>query len=470
MDTTTDINNTDINSELDTSMDIRDTREAPACAVCTGRHPAIKCRTLRRMGLSERVNKVRCLNLCFCCLKPGHGSRRCRERVQCKVVGCQRHHATLLHGASLSTDSTSMDTRRVMDTSAPAPSSAAVQSQGPDAQRQEVVFSGHVGEACVPKVALPIVAVKVKVSGSDDYVDTYALLDSGSARSFCTVELLDAVKIQGRTESVAVSTLAGYLYDHAIRTADLQVSDSCGRESLLLGGVHAKEGLPGLMAHMATEIDIDCWPHLRGLSFPQAKANQVGLIIGQDNAEALAPLSTIFGRRSEPFAVRTCLGWSLHGALVPARRAKEPSACLVAADCGGSELTDRQAQVVERGTQRSVRQNSDRSQRPSPSAGLKRSSGRRSKRRGRKELGVPSSRVVPVSLPAKVDQPTASSKAEPANRQWLRSVAKRRSAASLYRESCYDSEPLKDLQVSQNGNCIVKGRKRKPRQQQHLQP
>ena len=54
--------------------------------------------------------------------------------------------------------------------------------------------------------------MKIEVSGSNDHVDTYALLDSGSAHSFCTKELLDALKIEEHRESVAVSMLAGYSY------------------------------------------------------------------------------------------------------------------------------------------------------------------------------------------------------------------------------------------------------------------
>ena len=242
------------------------------------------------------------------------------------------------------------------------------------------------------KVALPIVAVRIKVSGSSDHVDTYALLDSGSAYSFCTKELLDALKIEGHRESVVVSTLEGYSYEHAARTADLQVSGMYRQEGLLLRNVHAKDSLPGLMGHIGTAADAMRWPHLSGLSLPTARADQVALVIGQDNAAALAPLSTVAGRRGEPYAVRTRLGWSLHGVLGKAQRGETPNACLVVADSGSSELMARRSQEVERGAKRTVRRNSAHQRRSSSSAGLKRSSGRRSRCRRRKESGVPSSK------------------------------------------------------------------------------
>ena len=131
-------------------------------------------------------------------------------------------------------------------------------------------------------------------------------------RELCSV--LRSYWIEGHRESVSVCTLVGYSYDHAARKADLEVS-----------GMYGQEGFIG------TAIGTEQWPHLSCLSLPQARADQVALIIGQDNSEALAPLSTIFGRRGEPYAIRTCLGWSLHGVLGVATTWWDNShACLVA--------------------------------------------------------------------------------------------------------------------------------------------
>ena len=71
----------DTSSEMDTSATdtTRDTRNAPACAVCKGNHAATKCHMLRKLRPSDRINKVRSLHLRFSCLKPGHGSYRCQE-------------------------------------------------------------------------------------------------------------------------------------------------------------------------------------------------------------------------------------------------------------------------------------------------------------------------------------------------------------------------------------------------------
>ena len=462
----------DISSATDTT---EDTQAAPACAVCNGKHTATECCTLRELGLSDRLGKVRALHLCFVCLRPGHVSRACEADIRCEVSECQRRHATVLHGASWPSrarpDTPSagqLHTRIVQagaeqDSSAPPPSSPVVQSRGPDTRGPEAVFSGPtIGSNTVQKVkvALPIVAVRIEVSGSSDHVDTYALLDNGSARSFCTKELLDALELEGRRESVVVSTLAGYSYEHAARTADLKVSGVYGSSGLLLRNVHAKDSLPGLMGHIGTEADATRWPHLNGLSLPTARADQVALVIGLDNSAALAPLSTIFGSSSDPYAVRTCLGWSLHGVLGKAQHDETPNADLVAADSGSSELAVRLSQVVEQGKHRPASRNSAHQRRSSSSAGLERSSGRRSRRRRRKESGVPSSSIVPDSLPVATGQASTGSKTEPAKRRWFCRAARRRAVDSLHREHDTDSKPSRNLQIAQTDIRTAQGSKR----------
>ena len=234
----------------------------------------------------------------------------------------------------------------------------------------EAVFSGPIVASNTVqngKVVLPIVAVRTEVSCSSDHVSTYALLDSGSACSFCTKELLDALKIEGHRESVAVFTLDGYSYTS--RTAVLEVSGMYVQEGLLLIDVNAKDSLPGLMGHIGQRwtpnggrISVVC---------PFPRPDHVGLIIGQDNSMVLAPVSTVVRRSSEPYVIRTCLSWSLHGVLSVAQRREISNACLVAAESGSSKVTVLRLHEVERGTKRPARPSSAHHRRSSSSAGLK---------------------------------------------------------------------------------------------------
>ena len=55
-------------------------------------------------------------------------------------------------------------------------------------------------------------------------------------------------------------------------------------------------------------------PHLEGLSLCQ-HAERIDLAIGQYHAELLMPLEVRSGSEGAPHAVRTTLGWTLHGSV-----------------------------------------------------------------------------------------------------------------------------------------------------------
>jgi len=57
------------------------------------------------------------------------------------------------------------------------------------------------------KVALPIVAVTVRASGARSGVCTYALLDPGSNRSFCSMNLVNQLGLEGTCSRVRLATL-----------------------------------------------------------------------------------------------------------------------------------------------------------------------------------------------------------------------------------------------------------------------
>ena len=66
-------------------------------------------------------------------------------------------------------------------------------------------------------------------------------------------------------------------------------------------------------------------PHLEGLSLCQ-RADQIELLIGQDHAELLMPLEVRSGSDGAPYAVRTTLGWTLHGSV--ACQSPQPFMCM----------------------------------------------------------------------------------------------------------------------------------------------
>ena len=54
---------------------------------------------------------------------------------------------------------------------------------------------------------LPIVAVKIRVSGSPQCVETCALLDNGSNSTFCLASLLERLSVNGQETRLKLTTM-----------------------------------------------------------------------------------------------------------------------------------------------------------------------------------------------------------------------------------------------------------------------
>ena len=64
------------------------------------------------------------------------------------------------------------------------------------------------------------------------------------------------------------------------------------------------------------DVDLSSYSHLSDLPVMIPDTDAAGILIGQDNSDALLPLDVRRGAKGEPFAVKTMLGWSING---PAR-------------------------------------------------------------------------------------------------------------------------------------------------------
>ncbi|XP_064631645.1 uncharacterized protein LOC135489940 [Lineus longissimus] len=145
-----------------------------------------------------------------------------------------------------------------------------------------------------------------------NYIQTYALLDSGSNGTFCARDLVDTLALSGIKKKVEVTTLEkrANVMDTAIFS--LEVADLGEREIVGLPSVIARPDLhisPTAMTHE----EIDKHPHLKDIEFPVVEPGKVQLLIGQDVPEALIPLEVKRGEGGAPYAVRTALGWTLNG-------------------------------------------------------------------------------------------------------------------------------------------------------------
>ena len=65
------------------------------------------------------------------------------------------------------------------------------------------------------------------------------------------------------------------------------------------------------LKHTKILKNVDRWPHLKEVPFPQVERKKISLLIGTGVQEAFVPLEIRQGKSDEPFAIRTILGWSV---------------------------------------------------------------------------------------------------------------------------------------------------------------
>ena len=72
--------------------------QLPPCSICMDNHSVAKCIKLSSASLHEKYDIVRSKRLFLRCLKPGHLSRNCQSRSNCR--DCNKRNHTLLHGVN----------------------------------------------------------------------------------------------------------------------------------------------------------------------------------------------------------------------------------------------------------------------------------------------------------------------------------------------------------------------------------
>ena len=293
------------------------TSTSSSCPICEKEgHGTLGCEKFTALHPEDRLQTAIRLKLCFVCLKEGHITRDCTSKMRCKTEDCGRMHATILHDANWSRLREQGRRRREQ----------AAGSRSKEAPAEEPSATGSVyhaqGREDTPrdtsstqgtKIALPLVPVRIYSPESKQSHTTYALLDTGSNVTLCHERLLRTLGIQGRAETMSLTTLDKKRNQTPTRVVSLEVTDPDGEGKLHLGQVYTRDSLPIDPRNRVTTNEAARWSHLKGLPLHHAPADEVMLLIGQDYPDALVPLATVPGGKGEPYAIKTRLGWTVNG-------------------------------------------------------------------------------------------------------------------------------------------------------------
>ena len=281
------------------------------CWFCNGKgHKLYTCATFQKLPVKERSNWVKNKRLCYKCLSSKHTTKECKRTSTCTVSGCTgTYHHTLLHSfiSRKSNESTSNESDSASH------SAKRMQNDKPEcSSNTNAVTCAQASD----NVYLCVVPVKVHYKGRTAL--TYAFLDQGSTHSFCDKKLVTTLGILGQRQDLKLQTLGNPASTHHGLTFSLNVASLEGNTSITLPKVFSLDDIPIRPNLIPAKNTLKEMSHLSDLSFPCLQGASVTLLIGADVPELFCPLSVRKGRRGQPVAIETPLGWSLLGpSLVP---------------------------------------------------------------------------------------------------------------------------------------------------------
>ena len=259
-------------------------KRTASCPFCRKPHVLAECKEFQKLKRFKRISFLISERRCFRCLVRGHVIGECKSVEGCAVAGCAdpRHH-TLLHKESET-------------------GSAA----------EEIVCSA-MEESYSKRPYFMTVPVRVSCCGRESL--TYAMLDTGSQRTFCSASLAKRLQAKGPIRPVPMCTLStgqtAEITDCMV--IPLTVQGVGEKQSIDLREVLTVPSIPLKAASIPSGEELRHMKHLRGVKLSELKNKKVELLVGLDASFVFRPLESIYGPRGTPDAVKTVLGWTLFG-------------------------------------------------------------------------------------------------------------------------------------------------------------
>ncbi|CAL8098687.1 unnamed protein product [Calicophoron daubneyi] len=251
------------------------------CILCNVNHQTDSCQKFLNLNVPERWRCARRNRACYLCLRVGHRVNNCTSSIRCVNSGCQKKHHPLLHSEAM--------------------------SQKPP-ETGMCAASVHNDS----KVMLGVVPARVR--GKSVEVITYAFLDCGSDTTLISSDLVESLKLETTKVSMSLATVNGTnLIDSSLSSFDVLPFD--GSETIRIEKAFSVPRLPVRAPEISLCSRAQHWPHLRDLPLVGVANKEVSLLIGCDVPEAHWALEQRTGKRKQPYALRTLLGWVIRGPL-----------------------------------------------------------------------------------------------------------------------------------------------------------
>ena len=171
------------------------------CTFCQNtNHHLEKCFKFRDKTAQEKEAFIKQKGICFGCLTPGHMSKACKKRLQCKT--CGKHHPTILHNEAGVKASTELKPAEQVKNQNEASNGSKQACSSPASKHVSLMTN----DAYVSKSTMVIPVYVSHHMYPETEILTYALLDNQSDTSFISDFVVSQLGVGGSETTLLLST------------------------------------------------------------------------------------------------------------------------------------------------------------------------------------------------------------------------------------------------------------------------
>lgn len=276
------------------------------CIYCKKNHNIKSCSDFKVLTVEDRWRWLKESKVCFRCMKANrHSWKACKVPV-CGENGCLQRHHPLLHRQNTVQRSATTSNTYTTDTTETAEPILVKDIEQSD------TANTYTTEMCESTRAL-LKIVPVTVTGPAGSRDIFALLDDGSTATIIESSVAAAIGATGPSQTITVNGIGGLSMVKTISFVDINIKGRNTPDTFLIKNVRTMTGLQLGLQTVSRESIASC-THLADLvdtlTYQDATPS---MLIGTEHWYLSISHETRTGKRKQPAACRTALGWVLYG-------------------------------------------------------------------------------------------------------------------------------------------------------------
>lgn len=266
-----------------------------SCCVCKASdHCSVsKCPVFLNSSLADKKTIIKNMTLCFNCLSPDHRASHCASIYRCRKCGGKHH--TLIHTDSQVSSGSSKAVPLHMTTS-----NATLSHPSSEPNNNKVLLQSCNARAQGPQGGTSVVRVLY------DSCSTYSFIQKSAAEQLRLREV--------RKMPLIVNTFGCNVIKRDFPVVTLKLSSLRGAPAHTVDLIVTEDLVHPIQGQ---KVDIARYPHLKSLFLPEDYHSgtplNVDIVLGANYYHDFVLHQIKKGSRNEPVAVKTVLGWTLHG-------------------------------------------------------------------------------------------------------------------------------------------------------------